>query len=126
MTRRGLAILSVLVLTSTTRADEFVHLSGFDSEAAILNNRATGRANFRLSAGVIWSKTAPRTQSRYSLRLVLPNQRTINQPLGEQEGPGSSRLTIDIPAESVRNLIPGDVVVHRRAAWRPRRTRRPG
>ncbi len=110
MLQVGLPIL-IASLLAQSPSSELVHLWGFESEASTLNNRATGRTSFRLMLGARWAKEARRPGADYAIRLTFADGQSGTTPLNTVEGPGSSRLTIDIPADRIRNRPPKDVQV---------------
>lgn len=104
------ALFVVCVLSKPAVAGpEFVHLERWQGKAVAVRNPGPGPKLFELGADVTWDKSAPKEASRYAVRVTLPDGQTTTRAIELEDRPGSTRLTVLVPALAVRNLRPDAV-----------------
>lgn len=68
-----------------------------------------GEPMYRLPALVRWQRGANRDERNYLIEVRLPDGSVRLSPLTPHERPGSTTLTVLVPASAVRNLVPSAV-----------------
>ncbi len=88
-----------------------IELRRFDGVATLVRNPGPGVEFYRLDVVARWDRSLPKDRSRYLLRVTLPDGRVETQGLGPDQGPGAPDLSVLVPRDSVRNLVPSAVRV---------------
>lgn len=117
--RRPLPALLVLVIFCVCGArqggpQELASLTQWLGPASLVSNAGPGETLYLLRASVRWSDSAPNQRSRYAVELRRPDGQVERRPLRPSEGPGSSVITVQIPARAVRNRLPNEVRIEAR------------
>lgn len=99
--------LAALAVAGTFGAAPVARLEGWEGVASTRASRA-GASTFQLTARASWAAGAAREPGRYAVRSTGPDGRaSTSGPLRSRPG----RVSLDVPADSVRNLRPGAVRV---------------
>jgi hypothetical protein len=117
--RRLLPALPALVVMSVpearpSEAQDTASLTRWLGPASLVANPGPGETLFLLRASVEWSDAAPNQRSRYAVEVRLPDGRVDRRPLRPSEGPGSSVIAVQVPAQAVRNRLPRQVRIEAR------------
>ncbi|HEX8200537.1 MAG TPA: SUMF1/EgtB/PvdO family nonheme iron enzyme [Isosphaeraceae bacterium] len=107
----GLTTLVTCPATVRAQAGPPVELRRWAGPATLVANRGPGEVDFELVAEATWGREAARDRSLYAIRTTLPDGQIRTRSFPPNEGPGARRLTVLVPAASVRNLRPEQVIV---------------
>lgn len=107
----SVGLIALAIAPQTSRAAPQVELQGWEGPALLVPNPGPGVVYFRLVARASWGSDAPRDRARYALQTTRTDGAVETRSLASDEGPGSRRLTVLVPAASVRNLRPEAVQV---------------
>ncbi|WP_220487810.1 SUMF1/EgtB/PvdO family nonheme iron enzyme [Tautonia rosea] len=108
--------LFVPVASGASQLDsqEVASLSRWLGPASLVSNPGPGETLYLLRASVKWSDLAPRQRARYAVQVRLPDGQVERRPMRPSEGPGMSVITVQIPAQAVRNRLPKQVRIEAR------------